>query len=631
MKQWLVALCIFMLAQGTLLAFESRYDRATIEASGARTLAQFLTQATPLVALDNHDHNRPGTNGALLSTGGTGTQFGHEHIAIFFDGRRLDGSYRLGPDLSQIPLESVESITLTQSGGITKAGAGGSAAVIEIKSRDFKGVGTKLMAGEESARYLHLYAGGGNEVLTYNLFGSRDRQNPLYETNSSTPTNIRENIFGRLRFEPNDRFVLDLQMDGTRSYLHKPGHLSDDGFREDATQFSGQSATLEQRNGSKGFSIRWDLSEDLQLKGHLYETRHNPLHADVSGNEEAAIETIEQTRVALQWQPLKSTTLQSGYDRYRFHRYQSLESGDRDENIWWRSPWLRVDFEMAGHHLYGGYRQSKNHYNYKLAYFEGQAPSEGPDYIDESTRQEPKGYEAGYRWQIPQIQTTLFGTLQQGFDGYSAHTHRMRYYEQSVLEIDPKLTKSHQQRIGVRYASAPLLASLAAFENRWENRRYDPMAITLDPNLDESEAEGYEARIALIFPYYELRLNHQQTDATATKESHTPDVAGARLPGVFKTRSGMSMRFKWRGGYLQLAGYQLKDALPQNRYSGDHTHTPEDIQHLNLKIAHHLYGIELALLAENLQDEPQGFWAGNDRVYSIDPGRRIFFSGTYAF
>ena len=608
-----------------------RYDREEIEASGARTLAQFLMIATPLVAITNMGHNRPGSNAPLLSTGGTGTQFGHEHIAFFVDGRRLDSSYRFGPDLTQIPLIAIESVTLHQGSGVATYGQGGSAAVVAIETRQGKGVLLRGALGQESASQIQVLAGSRSDVLDYTLQAGRERQKPLYETNRSRPQQIHEQAMGRLVFRPTDALEFRLSMDGSFSREHKPGHLSSDSFKEDAEQFSGHEAQVQQRIGAKGIEAIYRLSDSLTLQGHLYETRLNPRHTDATGNEENAVKTVDQSRLSLIWQPLKQAKLQAGYDRYRFHRFQSLESGERDENIWWRSPWLRVDLKGGGHHLYGGYRQSKTRYLYELDYFEGQAPAESPEYIREGTRHEPKAHELGYSWQPLKGPVTLFGTLQEGYDGYSAHVHRARFSENSLLVIDPKLSSSRQERIGVRYQDEHLFASLARFENRWKNRRYEPMAVTLDPQLDEVEASGLEARLHLSLPHFQLWLNRQQSEAKTTREANTPTAEGEKIPGLYTTRTGATVRFSWPGGYLQLAGYQMQDALPQSRYQGDHTHEPEDLEWMNLTIAHHLYGAKLSLLVENLQDTPQGFWAGDNRVYSFDPGRRIFLAAEYNF
>lgn len=237
---------------------------ADIRAGATSNLAEILSQHGLL-----HIRDTAGSPNQQLDLRGFGMT-GSENTLVLVDGVRLSENEVVAPQLSTIPLESIERIEILRGSGGVLYGGGTSGGTINIITRT-------AAAGQRSASVLGRFGGYGTqeyragysrqgEVLGFRLSYSDEDTRGYRRNNRFQQTNVSGALEARL---PRGRAWLRFGVDDQHSGL--PGALSEAQIRADRRQTL-NSADYGERNGGHavlGGSIkagRQEFSADLAFR-----------------------------------------------------------------------------------------------------------------------------------------------------------------------------------------------------------------------------------------------------------------------------------------------------------------------------------------------------------------------------
>jgi iron complex outermembrane recepter protein len=193
---------------------------AEIARSAARTLPEIIGQLGGV-----HIRDATGSPNQQLDLRGFGIT-GDQNTLVLVDGLRLSPIDLSSPNLSSIPLESIERIEILPGGGGVAYGSGTTGGTINIITR---GVRSGMQSGT-------VFAGGGS-LGTYDLRGNATASGEqlglgmyanAYKTDNYRDNNRfhQVNVFGDLRYFL-DRGTLSLKFGGNNQNLRLPGALTE--------------------------------------------------------------------------------------------------------------------------------------------------------------------------------------------------------------------------------------------------------------------------------------------------------------------------------------------------------------------------------------------------------------------
>ncbi len=155
------------------------FDRQTIDRSGAMTLSEFFRNVSSNTSAGLGYQNTFAAAPQLLAPGPADAAdrinlrgLGSSRTVVLLNGRRLYGSDTAGPDISRIPLSSVDRIEILGGASAAIYGANAAGGVVNIITRkNFNGGEVSLYGGTTTA-------GGGNEwhaTVFYGFSGNDGR------------------------------------------------------------------------------------------------------------------------------------------------------------------------------------------------------------------------------------------------------------------------------------------------------------------------------------------------------------------------------------------------------------------------------------------------------------------------
>ncbi|HLF18666.1 MAG TPA: TonB-dependent receptor [Candidatus Omnitrophota bacterium] len=190
-----------------------------IEASGAQSISDVLYSVLGVFIYE------AGTNKArTIDIRGFGDTAGR-NVLVLVNGRKINNVDVSGPDLTQVPLGSVERIEVIRGGASVLYGDNAVAGVINIITKEGEGdLSGKLGAtyGSYSRKGEDLELSGSQKGISYYLY-SQYLDDRGYRDNSDMLT---RNFNSRMGYEPNDHVSFDVTFGQHRDNVELPGGLN---------------------------------------------------------------------------------------------------------------------------------------------------------------------------------------------------------------------------------------------------------------------------------------------------------------------------------------------------------------------------------------------------------------------
>jgi iron complex outermembrane receptor protein len=593
------------------------HTRRMIEASGASTLYEYLTQNSSLNVMPSSG-NRYAPS---IDMRGYGIGDGYQNIVVSLDGRRLNNIDLSTPLLGAIPLTDVERIEITKGSGSVLFGDGATAGSIQIYTRHHQGVSLEASAGNQGALAGTLTAGLVKDRFSLDFSAGHGHQDGAANADPSghRDESSDQNWRGGIELRPVDGVKLKLDGSSSRIDTRYPSPLTLAQFQADPAQV-----------GSNLWVTPVDAYSEQRLASDLWR-----LGADIALGS-------EWTLTASHNQEDK----RSDFVSYNFafdYGYQSDDLGLR-----YRSGPLGLAFgaqRFDGSRTGGGDRTRKNNSG---TYFQGQyalgaltlsagARSERVEYrytpaggTEIASNHQLASWDLGLNWRLDD-HLSLFGNFDRAFQAPDVDR-----FLTTDFSVSPPVTSfngfivpaiSRTLNLGLNHVVGHNRLKLTVFQSNLDHEIYyyptSPWS-GYNTNLDKTHKYGLELQDTWhATSTLTASVNYAYTRALIDQENDGGGAFnGKNLPGV--PRHGVSLGLGWQvtpATHFQLAQVWRSHAYMAEDFSNSGAQRQAIYQSTDLALNLRTNKLEWKASVENLFAHHNGLWVADDVIYPVNYSR----------
>ncbi len=573
------------------------YTQAMIQASGASSLVDFLTQNTTLDVVPNYGNKFTPT----LDMRGYGLTSGYQNIVVSLDGQRLNNIDGMPQLLGAIPIASIDRIEITRGSGSVIYGDGATAGTIQIYTRPYQGVTVAGSAGNYGALSGTVAAGLSRD--NFSISASNDYQSQR-GTSDADVTGQRDASSlttqrGQVRVRPIDALWLTLEGSSSKIDTRYAGHLTLAQFQSDPAQNGGNTYTHQKFDSDQwrlGASL--DLSPDTKLTAS--HNREDKLSNYVSPYPYKANYDYVTDDVAL---------VHSG-DAFKFttgiQRFDGTRIGTSDQtsknNIGY---YLQGQYVIDKLTLSAGARREKVEYNY--------VPNAGTAL---HATQQLNAWDIGSNYRLSAT-TSFFANYNQSFQAPDIDRF-FNFGGTFNAFISPEKVKT--VTLGANHSQGNHRLKLAVFRANLKNEIYFNPATFVNTNIDQSHKYGLELQDSWrIRPDLNLRTGYTYTRAIIDQaNSGGGAFDGKDLPGVPRHGVTLDMQYDWSEHSTFNVGYVWRsNSYAANDFANNFSQKQAAFQSTNLAYRYRYKAYEVSAAIDNVFAQKNGLWTSDNVIYPV--------------
>ena len=516
------------------------YTQKDIKNSHSKDLYDFINSQTSL----NISSSFGNSYAPKIDMRGYGLANGYENIVIAVNGRRLN-NIDMSPQLiSSIPIESIKKIEILKGNGSLEYGDGANAGVINIVTKDFKGVSFKN------------YAGSHGLVHTNGNFGVKIAKNILLEGFLNFTKSNGDRIISTDNIKNKDKNinkgfkVTYMPTEKLKFYLGKTFSNIDINYANALTlsQFEADPKTIPAPSwGTKYTNQTYDISI---LSGGVSYVINSAYCVVAKANKEKKVS--------------KYTGVGSGYENKYDYIYDSYNARVNYQNNFVKSVfgvqkfdgkregsnnttknnlgfYTRSVFSYNGYHISLGIRNEKIKYEFK---------NNSLDLTHDNTLQ---AYEIGINKKLSK-NSSVFANYNRSFQ--TPDIDRLFTYSFSTGNYEfngfIKPMKVNNYNVGYRYIGYPNKLKISFFYADVKDEIYYNAVlwpgISRNTNLDKTRKYGFEIEDKYNIHYnLYTKLNYGFVNTKIKQNSSNPAIVGNEIPGVPK--HNIKFSFGYRPNY----------------------------------------------------------------------------------
>lgn len=558
----------------------------------------------------------------LLDMRGYGIGDGYQNIVVTLNGRRLNNIDMSPQLLSSIPLNSIERIEIIKGSGSVAQGDGAMAGVINIVTKDQKGVDFSMVAGSDGYSAASVSAGLSEEFFALQVLAENSDSDGLRkkDVNGKTDESDANNLSATLKVFPVDGLEFRLGKDRTRIDTIYGSPLSKKEFNKKPSQ-AGQSpyAPL----GTLNAYTEQKFKTDTNRLGASYQV--NEL---ISFNIDHAIEKKESEFVGPGSKPtkfdyrstdvssqlnLESLILVAGVQLFDGERKQDNNNTHKDN----QGVYLQGNYALDNTTLSAGVRREKVKYTYK-------------DTADKLKADHSlDAWDIGINHQYNQ-ELSVFANLNQGFQ--APDIERFFGFDYSNFPLPPtvdfngfiKPAKSKTLNIGLNHVTERNKLKVTSYYSKLKNEIYMVPATFVNTNIDKSHKYGLEVQDSFqVTPELLTRINYAWTRAKIDKEDEGNGAYnGKKLPGVSEhsITAGIDYRVV-QDGTLTLTQNWRSRAYAAEDFANDFDQKQKAYNTTDFGYAHKIDNFTLFAQVNNVFNRKNGLWLREDVIYPVNFNR----------
>lgn len=553
-----------------------------------------------------------------LDMRGYGIGDGYQNIVVTLNGRRLNNIDMSPQLLSSIPLNSIERIEIIKGSGSVAHGDGAMAGVINIVTKDQKGVDFSMAAGSDGYSAASISAGLSEEffalqVLAENSDSDGQRKK---DVNGKTDESDANNLSATLKVFPVDGLELRLGKDRARMDAHYGGWI-------DKKQFD--------KNPSKNRDLapphqEWEFKTDVNRLGASYQV-NELLSFDIDhAAEKKEVEFVYPGSKPSKFDyrstdfsgqlSLERLTLVAGVQLFDGERRQNTNKTHKDN----KGVYLQGLYALGDTTFSAGARREKVKYKYK----------ETTKLKDDHTLD---AWDIGVNHQYSQ-ELSVFANLNQGFQAPDIE----RFFgfdpnDWSVIFNDfIKPAKSKTLNIGLNHVTERNKLKVTSYYSKLKNEIYMVPATFVNTNIDKSYKYGLEVQDSFqVTPELLTRINYAWTRAKIDKEDEGSGAYnGKNLPGVSEhsITAGIDYRVV-QDGTLTLTQNWRSRAYAQEDFENKFKQKQKAYNTTDFGYAHKIDNFTLFAQVNNVFNRKNGLWLRDDVIYPVN-FTRTWYAGVRA-
>lgn len=590
------------------------HNSEDIKNSAAINLYDYLGRFSSVNVMPNYGNPYQ----QALDMRGYGIGDGYQNIVVTLNGRRLNNIDMPPQLLSSIPLSSIERIEIIKGSGSVAQGDGAMAGVINIVTKDQKGVDFSMAAGSDGYSAASVSAGLSEEFFALQVLAENSDSDGLRkkDVNGKTDESDANNLSATLKVFPVDGLEFRLGKDRTRIDTIYGSPLSKKEFNKKPSQ-PGENKRVP---GTLNKYTELKLKTDTNRLGASYQV--NEL---LSFNIDHAVEKKESEYIAVGSKPSKydyrSTDLSSQLNLERLTLVAGVQLFDGE---------LRASGSTTNKDNQGFYLQSV--YALGDTTFSAGTRHEKVKYKHKDTAKlkadhSLDAWDIGINHQYNQ-ELSVFANLNQGFQAPDIDRFFNPIYDPITYEIIGtefnsfiKPAKSKTLNIGINHVTERNKLKVTSFYSKLKNEIYMVPATFVNTNIDKSHKYGLEVQDSFqVTPELLTRINYAWIRAKIDKEDEGSGAYnGKNLPGVSEHSITAGIDYKVvKDGTLTLTQNWRSRAYAQEDFENKFKQKQKAYNTTDFGYAHKIDNFTLFAQVNNVFNRKNGLWLRDDVIYPVN-------------
>ena len=572
-----------------------------IEASGAATLYDYLSQQTSVTVLPNFG-NKAAPN---IDMRGYGSENGFQNIAITVDGQRLN-NIDLSPQLiGAIPLGNIERIEISKGSGSVIYGDGAMAGAIQIYTKNKTGVTISSSLGNFGQKNTYLNAGISEQYIDLSASLAHDSHDGFSKKDivgdKDKFTNNTQNV--KLKIKPTNNLRFNAEATSARVNTYYIGTLNKTEFKNNPRQNSGNQYTQQDYDVDQWrVGMEFDITAKLKFSAlHFREDKRSEF---VNFSSEYFYD-YDSNDIALRYSGDELSVI-AGIQSFDGDRKSTNNLTTKDNKgvfiqTEYQPTWLSDALTLSA-----GFRNEKVKYRYSTTPGNKLSASENLDAWDIG---------ANYRYS-PEL--TVFANYNQAFQAPDID----RFFTFSGTFnafIDP--AKSKTFNLGLNHTNSKNRLKITAFHADLKNEIYYNSQTFTNTNIDASHKYGLELQDHFIFTDdLSAGLIYTYTRAIIDREKDLAGAAnGKNLPGVPKNAVTANLNYKFlEAGNINLSHAWRESTYAFNDFANNATQKQGYYESTNIAVSYHYKNAQLFASINNIFEHENSLQVADDAIYPVD-------------
>ena len=588
------------------------YTREMIEASGATTLYDYLSQHTSVNILPSFGNKAT----PLIDMRGYGTSNGNQNIVITLDGQRLN-NIDLSPQLiGAIPLGTIDRIEITKGSGSVLFGDGATAGSIQIYTKPKTGVSVSASAGNFGQLSGFLNAGTSQEYFDLSVSAAHDSNDGFSKKDITGEKDGSDNNAQhvQLKLKPLENLRFNLEGTSTRIDSRYVGALTLAEFKADPRQNGGN-----EYNHQKLKADVWRIGSEFditpKLKISANHARENKTSDFISPFPSLADYDYTFNDLALQYQG-EAFNILVGLQKFDGSRsdagsaFTPANETSKDTTGYF----AQTEYRFDAFTLSAGARHDKVKYKYATP---------GTDSLKDS--EELEAWDIGLNYRI-NTEASVFANYNRAFQSPDIDRFFTSVFGgPSVFNGFIKPEKTKTLTVGLNHVMANNRFKLTAFYTDLHDEIYffaDPVNfVFINTNIDRSHKYGLELQ-----DYWRIsdKLNgsliYTFTRAIIDKEDRGDGAFnGKDLPGVPEHGITASLNYNpWENTNLSLSHTWRSSAFAINDFANDFAQRQISYNSTDISLSYQYKNMNWFTSINNIFEHKNALFVQDNAIYPVD-------------
>jgi len=586
------------------------YTSKDIKNSHPKNLYDFLNTYTSVTTLPTFGN--PFTQ--KIDLRGYGLANGYQNIVISLNGRRLNNIDMTPQLLSSIPIGKVERIEIIKGSGSVEYGDGANAGVINIVTKDFKGISIKSYIASHDTRYGSF--GFGVRRGKFSLEGYIDKTqsdgDKVVANDGTRDKNDNSNKSFKFTFYPKDGAKLYIGKSFSKMHVIYPNALT-------LLQYDTNPKTVPSPSWGVLYNKQY-FKDDILSYGFNYAINDNYSLKINGNNEDKVSDYITYSNRSNYDYNSYNASLNYKKDNIKIATGVNLFYGKRENSTVTKKDNLATF--LSGYYFKGrdtfslGFRREKIKYKYN-------SPTQ-----DLAQNNYLNAYEFGYNHNLTK-NSSLFANFTHSFE--APDIDRFFLYGGGFNGFI-KPMKVDTYNLGYKNFTYPNRLKLTLFYANIKDEIYYDTTTYKNTNLDKTRKYGVE-----VYDKYNIHynlfvsLNYNFVATKIKKNSVNSAVEGREIPGVAKHSIKLSLGYNptYKTSFLLTQIYRSR-AYAMSDFDGNYGKMPS-YNMTNFKVAYKYKKFNIFAKVDNIFDKKNALFADNG-VLGVYPSNyeRTFMIGVNA-
>lgn len=592
------------------------YTSRDIKNSHSKNLYDFLNSYTSITTFPSYGN--PFVQ--QIDLRGYGLANGYQNVVISLNGKRLNNIDMAPQLLSSIPIDKIKRIEILKGSGSVEYGDGANAGVINIITKDFKGISAKSYIASHDTRYGSF--GFGVRKGKFSLEGYIDKiqsdGDKVVANDGTRDKNDNSNKSFKFTFYPKDGTKLYIGKSFSKMHVIYPNALT-------LSQYDVNPKTVPNPSYGTLYSKQY-FRDDTLSYGFNYTINDNYSLKINGNNEDKVSDYITYGSRSNYDYNSYNARLNYKKDNIRIATGINLFYGKRENSSVTKKN--NSALFLSGYYFKGkdtfnfGFRRAKVKYNYK-------GSTE-----DLSQNNYLNAYEFGYNYKLTK-HSSLFANFTHSFE--APDVDRFFEYDFATSKYGfngfIKPMKVDTYNLGYKKFTYPNRLKLTLFYANVKDEIYYDTATYKNTNLDKTRKYGLD-----LYDKYNIHynlfvsLNYNFVNTDIKKNSINPSIEGREIPGVSKHNIKLSLGYNptYKTSLLLTQVYRSK-AYAMSDFDGNYGKMPS-YKMTNFKVSYEYKKFNFFAKVDNIFDKKNALFADSGTSLGVYPSNyeRTFMLGVNA-